>query len=111
HMDDEAIGCGGSLIKHHVNGDSIRIFYFTIGTGFLSDQTKGDMEAEIRIQEALEVVKMLGATFYMAGIRERELKYSVELLKKVIQELQEYQPDIIYIPHEDENDYEHRLVN
>ena len=101
HMDDEVIGCGGSLVKHSERGDLIKVFYFTKGTGFLTDEIRGDMNAEVRDNEALEVIKMLGATCYMAGIRERELRYNVEVLKKVIREIQDYQPDIIYLQHED----------
>ena len=47
HMDDEVIGCGGSLIKHNEAGDSIDVIYFTNGSHFVSDKEAENGESAV----------------------------------------------------------------
>ena len=37
HPDDEALGPGGTLIKHSINGDEVNIFIFSDGEGAKKD--------------------------------------------------------------------------
>ena len=59
HPDDEAIGCGGTLRKHVVEGDHVRVLYFTSGEQGGHGRTK-DQTRHIRESEAQKAATILG---------------------------------------------------
>jgi len=108
HPDDELLGCGGTLIKHSKNGDYIKTLI--LGQGMLS---RGEDES-ILIKLRADAKKANGIT----GVN--ELKFfdfpdnafdSVPLLKiiKVVEnEMDNYQPDIIYTHFSNDLNIDHR---
>lgn len=111
HMDDEVIGCGGSLLKHKAQNRDISIIYFTNGSHFVDDSQIKKKLIKIRSAETVRVCEAIQAKPIFLDIPDRELSYNNEILKKIITILQDYQPDIVYIPHQNESDREHRLVH
>lgn len=111
HMDDEVIGCGGSLIKHSEAGNSIDIIYFTNGSHFVSDMELRKQKTANRLSEAKRVCGELGMKYHMLDIDDRSLTYNETLLKNVVDLLIEISPDIVYVPHKKEGDREHRIVH
>src|SRR2546423_11956411 len=59
HPDNEAIGCGGTLRQHVLQGDAVRVIFLTSGEngghGIAPDET-----ARIREQEAHAAAEILG---------------------------------------------------
>lgn len=111
HMDDEVIGCGGSLLKHQRENRKLAVVYFTDGSHFVDSSTDRDILREIRRGEAERVGGQLGMKSYFLDIPDRTLAYHPEIVRQIVCILQEYQPDIVYLPHSGETDREHRLVN
>ena len=111
HMDDEVIGCGGSILKHIGAGREVVVVFFTDGSNLISDKKIADMLKKNRKQEAEAVMSFLGITAYYLDIPDRKLSYNTDILNRVIEILQKVQPDVIYIPHQKEGDREHRLVS
>lgn len=110
HMDDEIIGCGGSIIKHIHAGRTVAVLFFTDGSNLIIDKKLAETLKENRKKETEKVMSFLGATPYYLDIPDRTLSYNTNILKSVIGVLQKVQPDIIYVPHGKEGDREHRLV-
>ena len=111
HMDDEAIGCGGSLIKHSEAGDSIDVIYFTNGSHFVHDTEIKKRMVEKRLYEAKKVCKELDMKYHTLNVDDRSLTYHETVLRNVVDLLIEIAPDIVYLPHMGEGDHEHRIVN
>lgn len=111
HMDDEVIGCGGSLLKHLQNNCSVHIVYFTDGSYLLENEVLRNKYMTQRIAEVELVCGSLGATYTTLNIPDRQLSYNNVVLKQLMQEIRHFQPDIIYLPHSSENDREHRIVH
>ena len=111
HMDDEVIGCGGSILKHIYAGNDVSVLFFTDGSNFASEKAKADLLKKNRMDEVIKVMKFLKATPYFLNVPDRTLSYNTRILQEVIKVLQEIQPDIIYVPHIKEGDREHRIVN
>lgn len=110
HMDDEVIGCGGALQLHKQAGAKIHIVYFTDGSYFLEDQNLVQQFIVTRKREALMVCDALGATYSFLDIPDRELKYDSALQHELVRIIQAIEPTVIYLPHENETDREHRIV-
>ena len=108
HPDDEAIGCGGTLRKHVVAGDTVQVIFLTSG----EKGGHGRPEAEtirIREKESRRAAKIL-------GIREIEfwrlpdgaVKPTRAAVNRLRTKLQAFQPETIYVTHDHEMHPDHR---
>jgi len=100
HVDDEAIGCGGSILKHKARGDVVDILY--MHCGYEHEARQREEEAE----RACNFMRVDGYHFFDFeaedyGTQEVGL---IELLRRI-------NPDILYTPHGDEGDPDHKKVH
>jgi LmbE family N-acetylglucosaminyl deacetylase len=99
HIDDDVIGAGGSLRKHAQNGDEVRALYFADCT-------------DERIREAEEAASIIG----IGRLEFFEYKSKTLLGRRVIQDrlagiLEEYRPEIVYVPSLFDRHNDHLAVN
>ena len=59
HPDDEAIGCGGTLLRHVGQGDNVRVVFLTSGEKGGHGRSEADT-LRVREQEAREAARILG---------------------------------------------------
>lgn len=59
HPDDEAIGCGGTLLKHQQQGDAVTVIYVTDGSGSRALGLSAETMAHRRQQEAMACAALL----------------------------------------------------
>ena len=110
HPDDESIGCGGTLRKHCLNGDNVEVVFLTSGEhgghGRSPEET-----IKIREQEAQAAATILGIS-KIDFWREPDgtLELSERILMRLIGKLKDFQPDILYVPHENEHHVDHRVA-
>ena len=107
HPDDEAIGCGGTIRRHVERGDAVHVIFLTSG----EQGCRGCEPAETaRIREAeAEVAKaILGiATIEFWRQPDGAVEATDELVARMVRQLNETQPDIVYVPHEGEMHPDH----
>jgi LmbE family N-acetylglucosaminyl deacetylase len=108
HPDDEAIGCGGVLLQHAEQGDTVQIIFLTSGEkgmrGISEDET-----IRIRENEAHRATKILGvrqAEFWR--LPDGALQPTPVSVERMRHKLEAFQPDIIYVTHEREMHPDHR---
>lgn len=99
HPDDEAIGCGGTIIKHIKGGGSAGVIYCT-------------MDGPEREKEAARAAKVLGF------VHTESLGYPVETLgtspgfpDRLFGIFEEKKPDIVFIPFILDGHTDHRAIN
>jgi len=107
HPDDDAVGCGGTLRKHIVEGDSVRVIFLTSGEkgghGRPPEET-----GPLREQEARAAAQILGINrveFWRQP--DGELSIDRQLVDKLHMVIQEWQPDRIYVTHDKEMHTDH----
>src|SRR4051812_26082117 len=61
HPDDESIGCGGTLRKHVLNGDSVHAIFLTSGEAGGHGRSR-DETIHLREREAQRASEILGLT-------------------------------------------------
>jgi len=109
HMDDEALGCGGTIAKHVEGGDEVHVCFIAHRVyGHKFDKKKN--EEEIRC--ALNAKKILGykeAKFL--GLSDERLDAAIQ---DIIIPLEKYvenvHPEIVYINHGGDINQDHRAV-
>jgi len=109
HLDDEILGCGGTLLKHVDAGDIVDICIVTSPKKEIWTKEY----TEKKNKQAKEVDKILGTRKrYYANFPSVSLNTvsSAELNGKVGQIISESDPDIIYTHHKGDINIDHRFV-
>lgn len=107
HMDDEVIGCGGSLAMHSEKGAEICVIYVV-----RREPTVGMTQDYDYEQESISACNILGVTRRIAlEYTSRPLQFESGVLRELVKGIRSFQPEAVYIPHEYEGDREHRLVH
>jgi LmbE family N-acetylglucosaminyl deacetylase len=109
HPDDEAIGCGGTIIHHVEQGDKVSAVFLTSGELGLKKYSR-ERAWQIREAEAQRSAKVLGirsVTFlrqpdWMLG---DHLPAAAKALSAV---MEQERPEIIYLPHPDDGHPDHQ---
>ena len=109
HPDDEAIGCGGALCLHADRGDRVAVVYLTSGELGASSMAREEVWA-VREAEARRGCAILGAvavTFLRLPdwyLRDHAAAAAVALAPL----LAEGRPELIYLPHPEDEHPDHR---
>lgn len=112
HPDDEVIGCGGTLLQHIQCEDRVFIFYATSGELFDTVENYND-KCNIRNSEIDKMASIASFDIILQSeipAREIREKYTV-ITKRLEKVLRKIKPTIIYLPHENETDFDHKLVH
>ena len=97
HPDDETLGCGGTLLKHREDGDSI---FWIIATVCHEPQ----WSAELIRRKACEVEKVArayNAQFFKFGLPNARLDTIPigDLMKPIEQVVEQVRPEVVYLLH------------
>jgi len=97
HPDDEALGCGGTLLKHIKTGDEIAWLIITNifeHQGFSKEKIK-ERQAEIESAKSLMgISKLYKLDYPTMSLSDETL---IEMVPRIGAIFQEFQPEIIYI--------------
>lgn len=108
HPDDDAIGCGGSIIHHARRGDSVHVVYMTSGEHGSPVYPPPEL-AKIREAEAAKGAQILGAqqtTFLRQP--DGSVGYSAELVDRFVTLVRTEKPDVLYLPHSNDGHKDHQ---
>jgi N-acetylglucosamine malate deacetylase 1 len=121
HMDDEVIGCGGTLYKHIQNGAEITVVYMTDGRYGSKDlQNYNGQERKRREKELMQVRKTEARlAIESLGIKEgifldaeeTRLNSTNEMRSKLSRILHSIEPDLVYLPFFLEEHPDHRATS
>jgi LmbE family N-acetylglucosaminyl deacetylase len=110
HPDDEAIGCGGTLRKHVLEGDRVHVVFLTRGEkgghGRPPEET-----ARLREQEAQAASAVLGvARLEWWGLPDGAVRATGPAVARLRAKLQQWKPHVLYMPHDREMHTDHRAA-
>ena len=111
HSDDEAIGCGGTLLKHRDVGDEIRIIYMTNGVGARDLDTS---EIENRLKAQKYACQQLGiSNYYNYDFPDNKMDTIplLDVAQAIESVLSHYQANIIYTHHGGDLNVDHRITH
>ena len=110
HPDDETIGCGGALLRHAAEGDSIHWMIVTAmqeGLGFSLERM------ESRADEIEKVSKRYGF-FSVHSLQFPTTRLDTIPLREIVQKIaavfQNLKPEIVYLPSRTDVHSDHRIV-
>ncbi len=109
HMDDEVLGAGGTIARHVARGDEVDVCIVAHRVyGHRFDEEKNRFEEECA-GAAREVLGYREAVFL--DLPDERLDASLqEILVPLEEQLEKYDPEIVYIPHRGDINQDHRAV-
>ena len=110
HPDDETLGCGGALAIHRNAGDPVKVVFLTNGAAGDSKATiDPDGYVRLRRREAEKACRILGVTdLDFWPYPDRGLAGSRGALPQMIRLLNDYAPQLVYVPSPMEFHPDHR---
>jgi LmbE family N-acetylglucosaminyl deacetylase len=110
HPDDEAIGCGGTIRKHIVDGDDVQVVFLTSG----ESGGHGRNEAQtirVRERESRAARRILGIRqIHFFREPDGKLRCTPALLHRMLKLIRQVRPAVVYVPHENEMHPDHRAA-
>ncbi len=112
HMDDEVIGCAGTIAKCVDQNKEVFVVFMTDGTRGNTAIKKDEELAKIRQKEADTVKGILGIkeSFYLNLEDRGDWQYE-EVIKALAAILEEVKPDAIFVPPSNDLHEDHRKAN
>lgn len=111
HQDDEVIGCGGAISYFKERGDTVYIQHVLAGDSGIPE-VDSEQCRKIRDEEASKAATFLGSILLPnMGFCDRKYRFEEQLQNKLISTLCQIQPDILFLPHREESDLEHKIVS
>ncbi|MCM3596565.1 PIG-L family deacetylase [Metabacillus idriensis] len=110
HPDDETLGCGGALLRHKKNGDSIHWLIVTAITaerGFTKERIE---KREMEITQAAALYEFDSVTKLGFPTARLDTVPLEELVQKIGETIQRIRPDIVYLPHPGDIHSDHKFV-
>lgn len=101
HPDDETLGCGGTIALYVLNGAAVHSAIISDGGKIAHEFEDEDINiVTMRKKESLAAAKILGTQqTHFLGYPDGELrKYKDEILQKLEDIIEEFNPDIIFSP-------------
>jgi len=121
HMDDEVLGCGGTIVRHVRAGASVTVIFLTDGrhgsaaNAALAEPERADKQRElvaIRKEEARRAGKLLGVqTVLFLDAEDQRLHADTLAVERLRDALERQEPDLVYLPFFLERHVDHRAAN
>ncbi|MFH9136902.1 PIG-L deacetylase family protein [Streptomyces sp. NPDC017524] len=109
HPDDDVIGCGGSIAKHVQNGARVTVVVVIGRERSALDDGVGDAEFAAETAAAAKAMGVHRCIRLDEPSRDFALSRRVHL--ELVRVLREVRPQVIYLPHDNDDDVEHRMVH
>ena len=121
HMDDEVLGCGGTVAQHVRAGATVTFIFLTDGRhGAKADAALPESEREHRMQELIGIRKqearhaadVLGVQdIFFLDAEDQRLLSDPGVVARLRGRLQSLRPDVVYLPFFLERHPDHRAAN
>jgi LmbE family N-acetylglucosaminyl deacetylase len=99
HPDDEVLGCGGTIFKHRRQGDDVKVLFISGG----NDDQKSYIS---------EVTSILDVSYVNLDLPDMYLadKSLNEIIPMIAKCINEYKPEVLYIPNRSDAHSDHRAI-
>jgi N-acetylglucosamine malate deacetylase 1 len=116
HPDDEVLGCGGTIVKHAIAGDSVHLLI--LGEGITSRFTKRESglgskeldDLKRYINQSSKIMKIKNTHVFTLPDNRFDSVELLDIVKIVEKAKKEIRPDVIYTHHRADLNIDHRIT-
>ncbi len=117
HPDDEVLGCGGTIAKHHQKGDLVHTLILAEGATS-RDETRNREKRQTELSELAQAAQKAGEVLGINSLKLADFPDNrldgcelLDLIKVVEQAISQYHPTIIYTHHGGDLNVDHQKVH
>lgn len=111
HPDDEVFGCGGAIIRHVQQQDTVKVVIVTDGDFPVNESQNYPGYAPARRQESIEAAKVLGyGKPQYLGYPDRSVEADERMITHFLEIITDFNPQCIYLPSDLEIHPDHLAV-
>jgi LmbE family N-acetylglucosaminyl deacetylase len=111
HMDDEVLGCGGTVALHVAAGSDVKVAFLTDGSRGGAPEDASNIVA-IRKAEAERAARVLGIReLFFLDAADGRLQFDTAVAQRLHDILERQRPEIVYLPFFLERHPDHRAAN
>ena len=113
HHDDEAIGMGGTIRLFADSGLEVNLAVVTGGyTSIVDPRVSPEESMRTREKECRAAASILGIkNVEFLRMHDHALEFDQDSLGRFVSVIRKYNPNRIYLPHQEESDRDHRVVS
>tara|TARA_B100000795_G_C22799213_1_gene440928 strand:- start:1123 stop:1806 length:684 start_codon:yes stop_codon:yes gene_type:complete len=112
HPDDEAIGCFGTLLKHHKFGDKINIIFLTDGVSSRGTSEKLKAERKKNCLKVLRIIGLKNKNVFFLDYPDNMMDTVplLDVVKDIEKIKQKIKPNILYTHFSNDLNIDHRVA-
>lgn len=110
HMDDEVLGCGGTIVRHVNCGDEVSVCIVT-DRAYNHEYIPELIERERKACTAAKQVLGYNSLFFLGFPDEKLDQGQIDIIISLENVLKEIKPNIVYLPSGFDPNQDHRAVN
>lgn len=112
HPDDETFGCGGTILRHRLQKDSVTVIFLTDGISARTTVSKTNFNE--RKNGTIKAAKLLNlSNYYQFDFPDNQMDTvpTLEITRKIEEVVRELQPTIIYTHSYNDLNIDHRITH
>lgn len=112
HTDDEALGCGGTIVRHVAEGDTVFAVFMADGVSSRAQADREDLEDRNAATEQAREILGIQENFHL-GLPDNRLDGFplIEVVRRLEPIIRKLQPNIIYTHHHGDLNVDHRITH
>lgn len=109
HFDDIELGCGGTLAKHHRNGDRV-LAYVATDSGYRNPQNVEVRSSQLALEEGRSAMAVLGVELICGSFSTLKVEFTDELNVEILRIVEAHKIDLIYAHWVGDIHHDHQAV-
>ncbi len=112
HTDDEALGCGGTIARHVVEGDTVYAVFMSDGVSSRTGVDQADFARRMQAAENAKVILGIKEHFYL-GLPDNRMDSIplIDVVQKLEPIIDKVKPNIVYTHHHGDLNVDHRITH
>jgi len=113
HIDDETLGCGGTILKHVYHGDIVHVLVITdsCSTQYMNNDKAMIKQKHNEANKAMHILGVKSIEFNSLPDMQLDTVPHVEINRIIEDKIRRFKPTIVYTHHWGDINKDHRLVS
>ena len=112
HSDDEALGCGGTIARHAMEGDTVHAVFMADGVSSRPGSTGEELRDRVAAaRRAHEILGIQRVEYLGLPDNRMDSEPLLDIVKNLERVLQSMDPEIIYTHHHGDLNVDHRITH